>query len=87
MIEVLYALGMFGLIFTNDFAWTWWSKSCAAEHHFQAATASVTIYLLGGLSVIGYVGRPWLLIPACMGAFAGTICASRWIKKGINSPL
>lgn len=76
----LLALGMFALIFASDFVWTWWTKACAKGRVLQASIASVIIYASGGVTMIGYVEHPWLIVPACVGAFCGTACAMKWVK-------
>jgi flagellar motor component MotA len=38
---------------------------------------ATALYGVGAVSVMGYSSDPWLLIPACAGAFVGTFFATR----------
>jgi hypothetical protein len=78
MIKLMMALGMFGVVCFADIVWTWWTRACNESKTVQAMVASVLIYLLGGVSIMGYTTAPWLLLPACVGAAVGTWIGMRW---------
>lgn len=65
-------LTVFVAMFAVDFVWARYITACAERARFEAASWSVLVILLGGYVAISYVGDPWLLIPAGLGAFAGT---------------
>ena len=70
---------MFAMVFALDFVWTGYTKSVAADRALLASCYSALIFLIGGLSTIGYVENPWLLIPAIAGGVSGTYCAMKLV--------
>jgi hypothetical protein len=48
-------------------------KSVQSDRPYMAAGYSGTIYILASGVTISYVGNVWLLIPATIGAVAGTL--------------
>jgi len=69
---------MFVLTFALDYVWTGYAKSVSANRAVLASWYSALIFLIGGLSTIGYVTNPWLLIPAIAGGVSGTYAAMKW---------
>lgn len=68
----------FVLVFAADAAWASYIKACQDNRTLRACCWSVAIYLTGAAAVIGYVNDPWLLIPSCLGAWAGTWVGLKW---------
>jgi len=73
------ALAFFGL-FVLDLIWAVYTKHIIGKSPWLASFWSSIIILLNGTITVAYVGRPWLLIPAALGAFIGTFVAVKWIK-------
>ena len=76
MIEIiLLNLFVFGACFALDFVWAYYTKAVTERAEWRAAWWAAGIMILGGIGQIGYVNDPVLLIPAGLGAFAGTFVA------------
>ena len=62
----------FFAVFFLDVVYTYYLR-CVAENKVMLASFwSVACYLGGSIAVINYTSDHWMLIPAVMGAFAGT---------------
>jgi hypothetical protein len=72
---------IFAALAVLDFIWAQYMAAVAKGPAASAAAWSVPIYALGSLVTIEYVHDPWLLIPACAGAFVGTYLSVKWSKK------
>ena len=70
---------MFAMVFALDYVWAGYTKSVASDRALLASGYSALIFLIGGLSTIGYVANPWLLIPAIAGGVSGTYCAMKLV--------
>jgi branched-subunit amino acid ABC-type transport system permease component len=57
----------------SDVLWVFYIRRTNKGKAISAAAFSSFIVLLGGLVVLAYVDNIWYLIPAALGAFAGTI--------------
>ena len=57
----------------SDVLWVFYIRRTSKGKAISAAAFSSFIVLLGGLVVLAYVDNMWYLIPAALGAFAGTI--------------
>lgn len=55
-----------------DYAWTKYIAAAAAKHPHKAAAWSAAIILVGAVNIISYTQNHWLIIPAVLGAYAGT---------------
>lgn len=55
-----------------DFAWTKYNMESAAKRPHPAAFWSTLIILFGAFNIVSYTTNHWLLIPAALGAYAGT---------------
>lgn len=76
-LTVTSAALVFLALFALDFVWARYTFALSSRQSWRAASyASVIIFLSGGAAV-GYVNDPVLLIPAMIGAFAGTFVAVR----------
>jgi len=64
--------GVFAAVFALDVVWTIYVKAISGDQALLAASIAVLLIGLSGLAQIGYVKDPRLLLPACLGAFAGT---------------
>jgi len=62
----------FFAIFFLDIVYTYYLRCVASENVLGASFWSVACYILGSIAVISYTINHWLIIPACLGAFAGT---------------
>lgn len=72
---MLKFVGVFLALFALDFVWAKYTHALAAHQAIPASAYASGIILLNGVAVIGYTSDPWLLLPAILGAFAGTYAA------------
>ncbi len=73
MIDVIWPWAwVFGAMFMLDFVWAKYTRAVQAGQRCLASAHAAGIILLNGAAVLGYVGDPLLLIPAMLGAYAGT---------------
>lgn len=78
MLQVLtQAAVAFGAMFALDFVWVFYTKSVAAGRAHPASVWAGAITVLNGVAAIIYVGDPWTIVPAGLGAGAGTLLAMR----------
>ena len=70
-------VGVFLAVFVADGMWTLYVRAAADGQAIKAATYSTGIVLAGGFTTIALASSSWYLIPACLGAFAGTWVAAR----------
>ncbi|MCK1543302.1 hypothetical protein IVB12_15410 [Bradyrhizobium sp. 179] len=69
-------LGVFLLVAFLDFLWALYNRATVAKRPVRASMLATALYGVGAVSVMGYSNDPWLLIPACAGAFVGTYFAT-----------
>lgn len=69
------ALLVFLAVFAMDFIWAVYTLAMVERSAFMASSYAGMIILLSGAAQIGYTKNHWLLIPAFIGAFAGTFAA------------
>jgi uncharacterized membrane protein YfcA len=62
----------FFAVFFLDVVYTYYLRCVAENKVFLASFWSVACYLGGSIAVINYTSDHWMLIPAMLGAFAGT---------------
>lgn len=68
---------VFGAMFVLDFVWAFYTKAIQKHRALASANWAVMILIFNGIAQIGYIGDPWLLLPAAAGAFGGTYLAMR----------
>jgi len=59
-------------IFFVDIFYVYYIKSVNESHALRASFWGAAMWLVASFAVIEYTSNHWLLIPACLGAFAGT---------------
>jgi hypothetical protein len=62
----------FVAMFATDYAWSLYVAAIKNGAALTAGGWAVALFLLGAFTVLGYTKNKWLLIPATIGAFAGT---------------
>jgi hypothetical protein len=62
----------FVAMFATDYAWSLYVAAIKNGLALPASGWAVALFLLGAVTVLGYTKNRWLLIPAALGAFAGT---------------
>jgi hypothetical protein len=77
---ILKIVGVFMLAFSLDYVWAAYTFALTSGNITKASIMAGFIYLLGGLTTLGYVNDPVLLVPALLGCAAGTWFAM-WMKK------
>jgi hypothetical protein len=73
------SLIVFLALFTTDICWAFYISRVKDGNPIHAAKWAVFLYLTGSVGTLGIVHNQWLLIPAGLGAFAGTYLAV-WIE-------
>jgi len=56
----------------GDIFWTFYIRRTSEGKALQASLFSAAIMVTGGLVIITYVENKWYLVPAALGALAGT---------------
>lgn len=74
-----YILTFFAIFFVDIF-YTYYLKAINDNAALKASLWGVVVWLIGSLAVIEYTINHWLLIPACLGAFAGTYVGIKFRK-------
>jgi len=69
---VKYLLVFFGVALADVF-WTLYIVWAGERRKFLAGFASACVIGTGAYVTIEYVNDPQMIIPACLGAFAGTV--------------
>lgn len=64
---------VFAGTFLLDIMWTLYVRGAAAGHPQRAGVASIGITLCSGVVTLEFIQNHWLLIPAGLGAYCGTI--------------
>ena len=72
------ALFVFIAVFALDFVWARYTLAMTGKRRWAAGSYGALIIVLAGVAQIGYTSDPWLLVPAALGAFAGTAAAVEW---------
>ncbi len=72
-------LAIFAAMFSVDLCWVFYVKKVQHDSPFKASCWAVFLFLTSSIVVIGFTSDPWLLIPASVGAFAGT-----WVGVLLN---
>ena len=69
----MIALAVFLAVAIGDICWAKYIAYAAHGHRLPAAAWSAALFLCGAFTVVEYTRNHWLLIPAALGAFAGTV--------------
>lgn len=62
----------FALFFTDVF-YTYYLRSVQNDEVLKASLWAVVVFFIAAIAVVNYTTDHWLLVPACLGAFAGTL--------------
>lgn len=74
---MLRAAAVFLALFLLDFVWAKYTYAMTARQPGRASAYAALVILFSGSAAIGYTTDPWMLVPAMLGAFAGTYVAVR----------
>lgn len=74
---MLRALVVFLAVAASDVCWVRCVTCASGGSRWSAASWAVALYALTSLSVVEYIGEHWLVVPALLGAFAGTALGVR----------
>lgn len=66
------SLAVFLVTFALDVVWARYTVALVARRIVSASLYAAGITALSGVCAISYVHEPWLLVPAVLGAAAGT---------------
>lgn len=69
---LLHALAVFVGVALLDIMWAWYIQHTAQNDAWRASLTAVGLTVFGAGLTLEYVHNRWLLIPAGLGAFAGT---------------
>lgn len=67
-------------VFVLDFAWAKYNIATAEKRVLKSSVYAVAVYLLSAMAIMSYTENHWMLIPAAVGSFAGTM-VSVWHEK------
>lgn len=81
MFNLPEAILIFFATAASDVLWVFYIRRTSKGKAISAAVFSAMIVLLGGIVVLAYVDNKWYLIPAALGAFAGTIITIKFDIK------
>lgn len=73
-------------VFAADVAWVIYARSAARGEVLKTGFAAVAITLLSALVVLEYTHDHAMLLPACLGAFFGTVLPLLWEKRHAAKP-
>ena len=74
------ALLVFAAMFALDLVWVFYTRAAVVKQALLASCWASAIMLLNGMVVLGFVSNKWMLVPAILGAFAGTFAAIKIAK-------
>jgi len=77
-----YATSFFALFFTDIF-YTFYLKAVEQNKPVAAGSWAVVCYSIASLAIVNYIDNHWLIIPSCLGAFAGTYVGIKMRNKGL----
>lgn len=75
MSELAKGCLVFFSVFFGDICWTRYIQTVGQGAALRAAIWNSLILALGGFTVVEYTTNHWLLLPAILGGFAGTLLA------------
>lgn len=75
---------VFLILFILDLAWSFYLNNVKQGNPTSSASWAAFLYLLGASATISWVNNPWMLVPAAVGAFAGTYVGVWWNKRKEN---
>ena len=78
MIE--YITTFFALFFTDVF-YTYYLRSVQNDEILKSSIWAVVVFLIASVAVINYTNDHIMLIPACLGAFFGTMVGMKLRKR------
>lgn len=70
---ITMAVVVFLVNFVLDIVWAKYTINIQARNPHWAGLWAVGIIAFSGSSVLLYVSQPWLLVPAALGAYVGTV--------------
>lgn len=62
-------------MFCLDFAYAEYTKAVGHRGALAASGWAAVLILLSGVVTTSYISNPWMLVPVCIGAAAGTYCS------------
>lgn len=74
---MMIALAAFVSAVVVDYAWARYMMGVSDKSPQHAAMWSAVVVLLGSVTVIAYTSNRWMVIPAALGAYVGTLVALR----------
>lgn len=73
-------LTTFCAMFFTDAFYTYYLQAVQQDHPIKASIWAVVVFFMACIAVINYTTNHWLLVPACLGAFFGTLVGMK-IRK------
>lgn len=78
MVTAGTALVVFAALFALDFVWARYTNAITAQRELAASLYAAALIILSGIAAVVYTTEPLMLVPAALGAFAGTYVAVKW---------
>lgn len=73
----LLSIAVFFATVIVDLAWSLYIRFLAKDKIVSASVFSSLIILLGAFSTLSYIDNRWMILPAAVGAFVGTLISKR----------
>lgn len=70
-------VAVFTAMVVLDFLWARYIIALRDDNAYIAGALAGSLYVLGGFVTVSFVADYWLLIPAGLGAFVGTVLGSK----------
>ena len=68
-------------LFVTDIFYTQYLSSVNNKQAVKASAWAAVVFIVASVAVINYTEDHWQLIPAALGAFAGTWAGIQWRKR------
>lgn len=75
-----YLAAFFGMV-GLDFTWALYTRAASQGRKWRAASIATILYALSAFVMVNIVHNWWVLIPACAGAFIGTLLGVGYDKE------
>lgn len=72
---------VFVTLFVLDLVWSFYLNHVKEGNPLLSGGWAAFLYALGASATISVVSNPWLLVPACLGAFCGTYVGVWWNNR------
>lgn len=68
-------------LFVLDLVWVGYTRAMIGKDPIRAGVWAAGLLVVNAVATLMYVGNPWLIAPAALGAFCGTAVAVKFFTK------